>query len=70
MGVCILDTQELVKAQLAMAKLSSKGIFSELRTNDAKGTLNHLRFVQGVQLYVSEKDLQKSKEILEKEDFI
>ena len=70
MEVCILDTKELSKAQLAKAKLESKGIFSELRTNDAGGTLPHLRFAQGTQLYVSGKDLQKSREILRKEDLI
>ena len=67
MEICILDTKELIKAQLAQSKLKSHGILSELRTNDAGGTLPHLRLIAGIQLYISEKDLQAAKEILKEE---
>ena len=64
---CILATQNLTEAQLAKSKLESNNIFCELRTNDASGVLPDFRFSQGIQLYVSQKDLQKAKEILKKE---
>ncbi|MGD2168677.1 MAG: DUF2007 domain-containing protein [Chlamydiota bacterium] len=64
MNVCILNTKELMQAQLAQAKLESHGIPSELRTNDASGLLPHLRFTQGIQLYVSKENLEQSIELL------
>ena len=64
MEVCILDTQDIFEAQLTQSKLESYGILCELRTNDAGGTLPHLRGVQGSQLYISEEDIEKAKEIL------
>ncbi len=70
MEVCILNTQDIVKAELAQATLESNGIPSELRTNDASGTLPQLRFSQGIQLFVSKEDEQKSKEILKQEGLI
>lgn len=64
MKVCILDTKELIKAQLAQAKLESYGIYSELKTNDAGGLLPHLRWAEGIQLYVLEQDLDRSLEVM------
>ena len=64
MEICILDTQDIFEAMLAQSKLESCGILCELRTNDAGGTLPHLRNVQGTQLYISEKDAEKAQEIL------
>ena len=64
MEVCILDTNDLTKAQLAKSKLESNGIFSELRTNDAGGVLPHLRLLKGVQLYVSKENSEQSLKIL------
>ena len=64
MEICILDTRDILEAQLIQSKLESFGIPSELRTNDAGGTLPHLRNIQGTQLYISEKDIEKAKEIL------
>lgn len=64
MTVCILDTQNIFEAMLAQSKLESYGIPCELRTNDAGGVLPHLRNAQGVQLYISEKDIERAKEIL------
>lgn len=52
MEFCILDTKDLMEAHLAKSKLESRGIFCELRTNDAGENLPHLRLVEGVQLYV------------------
>lgn len=43
MEVCILNTQDVFEAMLAQSKLESYGILCELRTNDARGTLPHLR---------------------------
>lgn len=64
MEVCILSTQDIFEARLAQSKLESYGIPCELRTSDAGGMLPHLRNAQGAQLYISEKDTEKSKEIL------
>lgn len=65
MEVCILNTQDVFEAMLAQSKLASYGILCEIRTNDAGGMLPHLRTAQGTQLYISEKDIEKAKEILE-----
>ncbi len=65
MEICILNTQDVFEATLAQSKLASYGIHCEIRTNDAGGMLPHLRTVQGTQLYISEKDIEKAKEILE-----
>lgn len=64
MEVCILNTRDILEARLAQSKLESYGILCELRTNDAAGVLPHLRNIQGVQLYISEKDAKKAEEIL------
>jgi len=64
MEVCILSTQDIFEARIVQSKLESYGIFCELRTNDAGGTLPHLRNAQGSQLYISEKDTEKAQEIL------
>ncbi len=64
MEVCILDTQDLDEAHLVKAKLEHNGIFCALRTNDAGGMLPHLRSAQGVQIYISEKDVEKAKSLL------
>jgi hypothetical protein len=64
MEVCILTTQDLSEAQLIKSKLESNNIYCELRTNDASGVLPHLRLIQGVQLYVSEKDETQALEII------
>lgn len=64
MEVCILDTQDLFKAQFAKSKLENNNIFCELRTNDAGGTLPHLRNAQGAKLYVTEKDKERALKIL------
>lgn len=53
-----------MEAELAKAKLESQGIFCELRTNDAGGSLPHLRWIEGVQLYVSEEDAKRSLALL------
>lgn len=64
MEICVLNTQDIFEAQLAKSKLDSNGIFCELRTNDAGGTLPHLRNVQGAKLYITEKDREKALKIL------
>ncbi len=64
MEVCILNTVDIFKAQLAQSKLESYGILCELRTNDAGGMLPHLRYTQGAEIYISEKDTEKAQEIL------
>jgi hypothetical protein len=64
MEVCILNAQDIFQASLAQSKLEAYGIFSELRTNDAGGMQPYLRSSQGVQLYVSEIDIEKAKELL------
>ena len=64
MEVCILSTDDIFKASLAESKLEAYGIFCELRTNDDGGTQPYLRLSQGIQLYVSEIDLEKAKRIL------
>jgi hypothetical protein len=64
MEICILDTQDIFKANLAQSKLEAYGIVSELRTNDDGGTQPYLRVSQGIQLYVSEIDSEKAKKIL------
>jgi hypothetical protein len=64
MAICILNTLNVFEAMLAQSKLESHGIFCELRTNDAGGVLPHLRNAQGAQLYISERDMEKAKEIL------
>lgn len=64
MEICILNTQDSIKAELTKSKLESYGIFCELRTNDAGGTLPHLRNLQGSELYIVEKDKEKALEIL------
>lgn len=46
------------------AKLESYGIPCDLRTNDAGGSIPHLRIMQGIQLYISKKDMKKAQEIL------
>ena len=65
---CILNTSSLIHAQLAKSKLESCGIFCEIRTNDACGNLPHLRLIEGVQIYVSEKDMERSLELLKEEN--
>jgi len=64
MEVCILNTTDIFIARIVQSKLESCGIFCELRTNDAGGMLPHLRNVEGIQLYISEKDVEKAHEIL------
>lgn len=68
MEICILNTQDFFEAKLAQSKLESYGIFCELRTNDAGGSLPHLRNSQGIQLYISETDTQKAQAVLNQED--
>ncbi len=64
MVVCILSTPNIYEARLAQSKLESHGILCELRTNDAGGILPHLRNIQGIELYISEKDIEKARKIL------
>lgn len=64
MEVCILNTQDIFEANLVQSKLQSYGIFCDLRTNDAGGMLPHLRIMQGIQVYISEKDVKKAREII------
>ena len=68
MEICILDTDDLLKAQLAQSKLEACDIPSEIRSNDAGGSLPQLRFAEGIQLYVSEENAKKAKERLSQED--
>lgn len=64
MEVCILDTHDIFEAHILQAKLESNGIHCDLRTNDAGGSIPHLRVIQGIQIYISKQDVQKAKEIL------
>lgn len=64
MEVCILTTHDIFEANLVQAKLESHGIHCDLRTNDAGGSMPHLRIMQGIQIYISNKDVQKAQEIL------
>lgn len=64
MEVCILNTHDIFQANLVQAKLESHGIHCDLRTNDAGGSIPHLRVMQGIQIYISKKDMKRAKEIL------
>lgn len=64
MEFCILNTHDIFEANLIQAKLESYGIHCDLRTNDAGGSIPHLRVMQGIQIYISKQDVQKSQEIL------
>ncbi len=60
MKICIIDTQDLIKAEIAKSKLESLNIPCELRTNDAGGSLPHLGFSEGIKLYVFEEDQMRA----------
>ena len=62
--VCILNTHDIFEANLVQAKLESHGIPCDLRTNDAGGSIPHLRVMQGIQIYISKEDMKKAQEIL------
>lgn len=62
--VCILNTRDIFEANLAQAKLESHGIPCDLRTNDAGGSIPHLRVMQGIQIYIFKKDAKRAKGIL------
>lgn len=64
MEVCILNTHDIFEANLVQAKLENYGIHCDLRTNDAGGMIPHLRIMQGIQIYISKKDVEKAQEIL------
>lgn len=64
MEVCILNTHDIFEANLVQAKLESCGIHCDLRTNDAGGSIPHLRVMQGIQIYISQEDMKKAQEIL------
>ena len=64
MEVCILNTHDIFEANLVQAKLESYGIHCDLRTNDAGGSIPHLRVMQGIQIYISQEDMKKAQEIL------
>lgn len=64
MEVCILNTHDIFEANIVQVKLESYGIHCDLRTNDAGGSIPHLRVMQGIQIYISKKDMKKAQEIL------
>jgi len=64
----VLNTQDIFEAQLSKAKLESRGILCELRTNDAGGMLPHLRIATGIQLFVLEKDFDESVKTLNEQN--
>lgn len=64
MEVCILNTHDIFEANLVQSKLESHGIPCDLRTNDAGGSIPHLRVMQGIQIYISKNDVKRAKEIL------
>lgn len=62
--ICIYQTQDSVHAHLVKHQLEEMGIPASVQTNDACGTLSHLRTILPIEIYVDEKDLERAKKIL------
>lgn len=63
--ICIYRTDNISKADLIKAQLESFGIQTFVKTNDASGTLPHLRFINLVEIFIGEEDLEKAKQVLQ-----
>lgn len=62
--ICVYRTDNPTRADLIKSHFESEGITTYIKSNDACGTLPHLRLLHAIEIMISEKDLKLAKAIL------
>ncbi|MCB9093134.1 MAG: DUF2007 domain-containing protein [Halobacteriovoraceae bacterium] len=67
--VCVYKGFKLVEIELIKSKLTEKGIPYIFRSNDASGTMPHLKLERGCEILVQKEDKEEAATCLRDVDF-
>ncbi|MCB1116208.1 MAG: DUF2007 domain-containing protein [Chlamydiia bacterium] len=65
--VCIYEGDNLVETELVKSKLEAAGIPYLVKSNDASGTMPHLKLEKGTQILISEEHKDRALKQLKEE---